>query len=346
MPSKLIRWLPAVVAPVVVAGAVAVPITAAAAPPQLAQKSAAQVLALIAKAKALPGFSGTVQQTSDLGLPEVSSLSPGSDSDTGSALETATGDHTARVWVAGADRSRVAVLDSTGERDVVRNGDTVWTWDSEKKRAVEVTLDGTGARAPHASTTTPQEAADELLRRVGPTTTTSVTTAQRVAGRDAYTLALTPKTDATTIGSIRLAVDAATGLPLRVQAFARGASSPAAEVAFSSIDYGTPASDRFTFTPPSDATVQKKRVEAPSAADRGSAASAPRPTVTGEGWSAIAEYDQVPSDIASDSTVQRLTSAVAGGRVLRTALVNVLLTDDGHVLAGAVPVSSLQAAAR
>jgi len=31
--------------------------------------------------------------------------------------------------------------------------------------------------------------------------------------------------------------------------------------------------------------------------------------------------------------------------VLHTALVNVLLTDDGRVLAGAVPVSSLESAA-
>lgn len=347
MPSKLVRWLPAVVAPVVVAGAVAIPITAAAAPPQLPAKSAAQVLALVAKAKSVSGFSGTVTQTSALGLPEVSSLSPGGDSDTGSALETLTGDHTARVWVAGDEKSRVAVLDSTGERDVVRNGDTVWTWDSEKKKAVQVRLEGAAARAPHASTTTPQEAADELLQRVGPTTTTSVTTAQRVAGRDAYTLSLAPKTDATTIGSIRLAVDAATGLPLRVQAFARGASSPAAEVAFSSISYGTPSADRFAFTPPSDATVQRRTVEALTAAERRAhASSAPRPTVTGEGWTAIAEYDSAPSDALTNPTVQRLTTAVDGGRVLHTSLVNVLLTDDGHVLAGAVPVAALQAAAR
>jgi hypothetical protein len=53
----------------------------------------------------------------------------------------------------------------------------------------------------------------------------------------------------------------------------------------------------------------------------------------------------VPSDLATNPTVTRLTTAAAGGRVLHTALVNVLLTDDGRVLAGAVPVSTLESAA-
>jgi len=40
-----------------------------------------------------------------------------------------------------------------------------------------------------------------------------------------------------------------------------------------------------------------------------------------------------------------LTTAVTGGRVISTALVSVLLTDDGRVFAGAVPSERLQAAA-
>ncbi len=41
-----------------------------------------------------------------------------------------------------------------------------------------------------------------------------------------------------------------------------------------------------------------------------------------------------------------LTTPVEGGRALQTALVSVLLTDDGRVLAGAVPVDVLVAAGR
>ena len=60
-------------------------------------------------------------------------------------------------------------------------------------------------------------------------------------------------------------------------------------------------------------------------------------------WRSLAD---VPADLGSNATVQRLTTAADGGRVLHTALVNVLLTDDGRVLAGAVPVSRLESAAR
>ncbi len=41
-----------------------------------------------------------------------------------------------------------------------------------------------------------------------------------------------------------------------------------------------------------------------------------------------------------------LTSAVDGGRVLQTSLVTVLITDDGRVLAGAVPAARLVEAAQ
>ena len=40
----------------------------------------------------------------------------------------------------------------------------------------------------------------------------------------------------------------------------------------------------------------------------------------------------------------QLTTAVDGGRAIETSLVSVLLTDDGRVLAGAVPVDRLVAA--
>jgi len=45
------------------------------------------------------------------------------------------------------------------------------------------------------------------------------------------------------------------------------------------------------------------------------------------------------------SLYQQLTTPVAGGRLLSSALVSVLLMDDGRVLVGAVPASTLQALA-
>jgi hypothetical protein len=54
----------------------------------------------------------------------------------------------------------------------------------------------------------------------------------------------------------------------------------------------------------------------------------------------------VPAALDSNPTFLRLTQpAPAGGRALSTSIVNVLRTGDGRVLAGAVPMSRLEALA-
>ena len=347
MLHRLLRWLPAVIAPVVVAGAVAVPLMASASSPDLTPKTAQQVLELVAKAKDVSGFTGTVQQTSNLGLPSIPSTGAGTDTDTASALDLISGTHTARVEVSGASKTRIAVLDSSAERDVVRDGRSVWLWSSKTNTATHVVATGTAKPDAEAPTTTPAALAEELLTKVDGTTTVSVDSAQTVAGHDAYTLVLTPKTSATTIGSVRIAVDATTGLPLDVQVIARGASSPAFETGFTDLSYAVPAASRFAFTPPSDAKVTTKTLKPGTRSKAEAPSAAAKPTVTGSDWSSIVTVPaaDVPASISSNPTVSRLTTAADGGRVLHTALINVLLTADGRVLAGAVPVSSLESAA-
>jgi outer membrane lipoprotein-sorting protein len=345
MSSRLLRWLPAVIAPAVVAGAVAVPL-AATASADLPPKPADQVLALVAKARTIPGFTGEVQQTSDLGLPSLPTSGAGSDSATAQTLNLLTGTHTARVAVAGTSRSRLAILDTTAERDVVRNGSTVWLWDSKRNSATEVTGSGATEQQQETATMSPAEAADALLSKVGPSTDVTVDTTTSVAGHAAYTLVLTPKAADTTVGSVRIAVDATTGLPLRVQAFAKGAGSPAFETAFTTLEYTVPDAATFDFTPPSGATVEHHAVS-PRTHEHGSLPAGDRPTVTGSGWDAVVTIPaaDVPASLGSNATFQRLTTPTAAGQVLATSLVNVLRTDDGRVLAGAVPVSRLVAVA-
>jgi outer membrane lipoprotein-sorting protein len=351
MSHRALRWLPAVIAPVVVAGAVAVPL-AATASADLPAKSSAQVLALVAHARSLPGYSGELTQTSDLGLPQLPSTGPGSSSQTASALDLLTGSHRASIAVAGGTRSRVAVQDTMGERDVVRNGRTVWLWSSARNTVEQITVDTTGAgpgtRPERTTTMTPQSAAEEAIARITPSTDVTVETTTTVAGHAAYTLVLTPKTDATTVGSVRIAVDGTTGLPLRVQLFARGAASPAFEVGFTQLDYGVPAPSRFDFSAPSGAKVEHHTLKPGTHRHPTAKALPAKPTITGSGWDAVVSIPaaDVPAALDSDATFLRLTQpAPAGGRALSTALVTVLRTGDGRVLAGAVPLSRLEALA-
>ena len=137
------RWLPAIIAPVLIAaGAITIPAVANAAstPPS---KTAQQVLAMIAGSKDA-AYSGTLEQTSDLGLPQLPSVGPGSSS-TGSdaasqVLDLLTANHTARVFVDGPKKERLQVLDRLAERDVVRNGSELWTYDSKANTATHATL--------------------------------------------------------------------------------------------------------------------------------------------------------------------------------------------------------------
>jgi outer membrane lipoprotein-sorting protein len=336
--KNLQRWIPAAVVPVVIAAAaVAVPAVANAAP-NLPERSPQQLLELVADSAGTP-FSGTIEQTSALGLPDVSSLAPGGDGDSvSSALELITGSHTANVFVGGPTTQRIQLLDGFTERDLIRNGDSVWLYDSDAKEATHLT-GSTGL--PASPSITPAEAAEKLLAAIDPSTEVEVVDTARVAGRAAYELRLTPDDADTLVGSAVLSVDAETGLPLAATITAKGESEPAFSVRFSEIDFDAPDASLFEFTPASDVTVEEETLEghAPDAA----ATATPEPAVVGDGWDAVLV---IPAGTPlSDPLIDQLTTKVDGGRVLGTALVSVLLADDGRVLVGAVTPQHLEAVA-
>ncbi len=348
--SSRLRWaVPAVVVTLAATGAL-VGASASAAPTDLAPRTAQQLLTDLASAAPQP-LSGTVTETADLGLPAL----PASASGTLGPLTLATGTNTLRVATDGADASRVALVGRLAEYDVVRNGAEVWTYSSEKNEATHITLPDrpTTATAPLGVPTTPAEAATQVLAAIDPTTEVGVADAVVVADRPARQLVLTPRSAGTLVGSVRIAVDAATSVPLRVQVFARGAATPALEVGFTDVSLTAPDAAQLTFTPPAGATVTERR--APAGTDRptGSAPTDPAtPTVLGTGWGAITVLTGVdPAALngtaggASTQLLDSLTTRVPQGRLLSTALVSVLLTDDGRVLEGSVPPAALQAAA-
>ncbi|WP_348787900.1 DUF2092 domain-containing protein [Leifsonia sp. NPDC080035] len=346
MKHRWVRWLPAVAVPAAIAaGAIVAPLAAGAA--DLPEKTPADVLKLVA-ASDTRAFSGTVEQSSDLGLPSLPKTSGSSeDSSAASTLELLMGDHTAKVYVDGPKKVRVQLLDQLAERDAIRNGSDVWLYDSTGEKATHVTLparDASTAR-PDATATTPSALAQRFLAAVDPSTSVTLGANTNVAGRDAYELVLTPKTAATLVGSVSIAVDGTTGIPLRVQVTARGASDPSFQAGFTSFSDQAPASSVFAFTPPKGATVTEQTPKADARPEKGTH---PKPAVTGEGWATIVSLPagSAPASLTADPLVARLTQPVDGGRALSTSLVSVLVTADGRVLAGAVPVSALQSAAR
>ena len=317
---------------------------------RLPERSAAEVLELVATSQEAT-FSGTVEQTSELGLPDLSALGGGAGGGEGGVLELLTQSHTARVYVDGHDRSRLQVLDQMSERDVVRDGDDVWVYDSEEQTAVHATLPEHERGERGAPAGTPAELVQELLEGVDPTTGVSVTDTASVAGRGVYQLRLDPRAEETLVDFATVAVDAETGLPLAVQVHAVGQQAPAFSVAFTDLDLDTPDASLFAFTPPPGAEVSEKSVPEHDGRDgarpEGGREEDDAPTVSGEGWATVVEVETggLPEGEGTEM-VQQLTVPVEGGRALQTSLVSVLLTDDGRVLAGAVSVDQLVAAAR
>ena len=89
-------------------------------------------------------------------------------------------------------------------------------------------------------------------------------------------------------------------------------------------------------------------IETASAAPAANAAVTARRDRPSAGWATIVSLPAgtVPAHALNDPLVGELTQSVGGGRALSTSLVSVLITADGRVFAGSVPVSALQSAAQ
>jgi len=390
-----VRWLVPVAVAATVAGGVAINSAAAGSAPQLPGSTPQQVLAAMA-ASDVTALSGTVVTRADIGFPAIPSFGGRSGSSASSTdlqglvTRFLSGKNTLRVWSDGPTRQRAQLLDPFDELNVIRNGKDLWTYAS-KQNAVQhavvpadSTRPATGAAArggaASAAELAPAALAQRMLAAADPTTKVTLGEPELVAGRPAYALTLTPRTDQTLIGHVVIAVDSARSVPLQVQVFARGGDQPVIETGFTAIDFSTPSADTFRFSPPKGATVTElgkngkdgaAAKPSSSGSTRGSApgsalgmGSGAKPTVIGTGWASVVEFaapkpsatsgaaSKAPGGAAKaaapsgDALLKQLGTPVPGGRAISTALVSVLVTDDGRMFAGAVPVQVLLDAAR
>lgn len=333
-----LRWLTPVAA-VALIGSTVLLTTAArgSGQPALPSRTAAQLLAAAGQAH-VAGMSGTVVQTAALGLPAL----PAGDLKLGPLSSLLSGSATIRVWYAGPGRERIALLRPLNELDLVHSGREVWTFDSTTNTAERWLLPAPpnpAGEAPNQPAVTPLAAADQLLKLVGPTTAVTVDRTARVAGRPAYQLVFTPRQAGTLIRSVRIALDAATSVPLRVQVWGAG-TSPAFQTGFTSVSFAVPPARMFQFTPPRGAKVIQHKL--PAGKPHGKAPAGARPAVYGTGWTAVVRVSGVKLGAQQLALVGPLSTPTARGRLLRTALATALLTPDGRLYAGAVTPQLLE----
>ena len=176
------------------------------------------------------------------------------------------GTNRVRVWWQDPRRWRVATLRPTGETDLVHQGDATVRWVYESKRATVVP--DVPVRLPDTVDLLPPELARRVLSGARPGELGRLP-ARRVAGRDALGLRLRPADEQASVTRVDVYVDRASGIPLRVDLYGRGARTPALTSRFLDFTRGRPATRDITFVPPHDAELRHDSiVDIASAADR------------------------------------------------------------------------------
>ncbi|HEX6445396.1 MAG TPA: hypothetical protein VF053_09935 [Streptosporangiales bacterium] len=348
--SRLRWFVPVGVAAVAVGASAALPALTASADQPL-PKISAQSLLSHALASRVDTFSGDISTTSDLGIPALPEQARSSDL---SQLITGTG--TLRVAKSGADKQRLAVLGSTTERDIVRNGRDVWVYDSGARKAEHRVLPaGQASRQPAEQQVTPDQVAKRVLGTVGKDTTISVGRAGSVAGRSAYQLVLKPKSAQSLIGSVQVPIDAKTWMPLGIEVLPRNSAKPAVQAMFTSLSYARPAASTFDFTPPAGTKVVQQKVEKGKAVHPGKKRALHKGLASGQpfSWTRVVKVGDVSGAKGQAGAYlrqlkaagTRVSGTFGSGTLIRSRLVTVLVLDDGRAYAGAVTPKAVEAAA-
>ena len=346
--------------------------------PNLPPLTAAELLSKVASAK-VPAFSGSVQLTTNLGLPDLGGFGG---SVPASLLQLLSGSHTASVASDGSTKVRVTMHGPLAESSWIRNGNEAWAWNSETQTATHastaaIATKGTetdepastaGGVASGVDSMSPPALAASVLAQVDPTTVVSVRTSAYVAGRAAYELVLAPKSAQSTVGEIVLAIDAATGTPLDARIVAKGQSAPALELGFTQITFATPAASTFVFSPPTGVAVKevasvtdllpvgggrhehdRATATVPDpAGSTGTGTGAGGSTTVGTMWDSVVVMKgstispQIAQLLGGAKTVTLANGVTA--KVVSTSLINAIVASDGRIAVGAVTPQALQAA--
>ena len=234
------RWLVVLFA---AAALVVTPLAWAARPTSDSPASAVDLARRVQASAALP-WSGLVETSGSLQVP---------DSDSFAALSQLLGeDNVLRVWWRGAEDWRVDRLRSTGETDLYRSRGFQIRWVAESDTATVAPV--STIRLPDAADLLPSTLARSLLQGVRDAELSRLP-ADRIAGVDAAGLRITPEDSAASLDRVDLWADAVTGLPLRVELYGSGDRRPVVSTAVTSLSLEVPDPATTVFRPAASSTL-------------------------------------------------------------------------------------------
>jgi outer membrane lipoprotein-sorting protein len=228
----------------------------------------AQLLADMAtKAHETTSISGEVTWKNNL-VGDMSALNLGG-ANTATGIASLLQGGSGRIWLQDG-KARLESQGQAADLAVVAADGTMWTYSSATDTATEYVLPkGSGSTTspspePTPSIVDPTAQIEQALQKLAPTATMAVTGQEDVAGQPAYILTLTPTATNTTLGSVKVAIDGNTFVPLRIEVYPKGSSTAALSGGFTSVSYSKIGDNLFQFTPPPGAKVEHKTVDLPA----------------------------------------------------------------------------------
>ncbi len=227
--------------------------------------------ALLEKVAGIPAsnlsVSGDFTVTNDL-LGPLSALSMGGSMGGGSSslLQGGSG----RLWIQD-EQARIDIFGSVeGDTSIYAGNGTITVYDAAARSLTEYSLpagssDSEGGHAPDGS----QKPVDipatiaGMIEKIAPTAALDITGQGSVAGRLCYLLTLTPESDNSLFGSLTVAIDGETYVPLRAQVFGRGNAQPLFSAGFDSVSYDAIDEAIFVAPTPPGVELQKKELTLP-----------------------------------------------------------------------------------
>jgi outer membrane lipoprotein-sorting protein len=159
-----------------------------------------------------------------------------------------------RLWVNGKG-GRLELQSDVGDAQITWNDSKITVYDASSNTAYVADLpkDTSTQQAQHAPPTLDE--ITKFLTDAGTHWAISDAVPSNVAGREAYTVTVSPKHDGGLLGQAELAWDAANGTPLKIAVYAQGSSSPVLAVEVTDISFGTVPDSDITITPPAGTKI-------------------------------------------------------------------------------------------
>jgi outer membrane lipoprotein-sorting protein len=157
-----------------------------------------------------------------------------------------------RLWATNDGRGRLELQSDAGDVQIVWNQDKVTVYDASSNTVYSFALPQHQATKDSGAPPTVAQISDFLTKAAGHA---AISGAQPddVAGHPAYSVAVSPKHDGGLLGAVKLAWDAAQGVPLRLGVYAQGSSSPVLELTATDVSYGPVSDGDVNVAPPAGA---------------------------------------------------------------------------------------------